>query len=152
MNKKYIILVLSLIFCAISTYSHTLDDIPNVHVADRTKYVSNPLINLTTMLLIILGGLGFTVWFDVIGNGRKIWKHEVPRKWWFTRLTLQSKLVLVTTASLILLGAALVLILEFHNPDTIGGMSLGDKVMASFFQSVTNRTAGYATISQSGLH
>lgn len=42
MNKKYIILVLSLIFCAISTYSHTLDDIPNVHVADRTKYVSNP--------------------------------------------------------------------------------------------------------------
>ena len=138
------------IFHSVSAFCNAGIDI--LGSGSLTKYVSNPLINLTTMLLIILGGLGFTVWFDVIGNGRKIWKHEVPRKWWFTRLTLQSKLVLVTTASLILLGAALVLILEFHNPDTIGGMSLGDKVMASFFQSVTNRTAGYATISQSGLH
>ena len=137
------------IFHSVSAFCNAGIDI--LGSGSLTKYVSNPLINLTTMLLIILGGLGFTVWFDVIGNGRKIWKHEVPRKWWFTRLTLQSKLVLVTTASLILLGAALVLILEFHNPDTIGGMSLGDKVMASFFQSVTNRTAGYATISQSGL-
>ena len=138
------------IFHSVSAFCNAGIDI--LGSGSLTNYVSNPLINLTTMLLIILGGLGFTVWFDVIGNGRKIWKHEVPRKWWFTRLTLQSKLVLVTTASLILLGAALVLILEFHNPDTIGGMSLGDKVMASFFQSVTNRTAGYATISQSGLH
>lgn len=117
-----------------------------------TKYAGNPLINITTMLLIILGGLGFTVWFDVIGNGKKIYKHEVPRKWWFTRLKLQSRLVLLATVSLIVLGAVLVFVLEYRNPDTLGGMSLGEKVMASFFQSVTNRTAGYATISQSGLH
>ena len=117
-----------------------------------TKYAANPLMNMTTMLLIILGGLGFTVWFDVIGNGKKILKHEVPRRWWFTRLRLQSKVVLLATGTLIILGAVLVFILEFKNPATLGELSLGDKVMASFFQSVTNRTAGYATISQSGLH
>ena len=79
------------------------------------------------MLLIILGGLGFTVWFDVIGNGKKIYKHEVPRKWWFTRLKLQSRLVLLATVSLIVLGAVLVFVLEYRNPDTLGGMSLGEK-------------------------
>lgn len=98
-----------------------------------TKYAGNPLINITTMLLIILGGLGFTVWFDVIGNGKKIYKHEVPRKWWFTRLKLQSRLVLLATVSLIVLGVVLVFVLEYRNPDTLGGMSLGEKVMASFF-------------------
>lgn len=117
-----------------------------------TRYAGNPLINMTTMLLIILGGLGFTVWFDVIDNGRRIRKHEVPWKWWFTRLRLQSKLVLLATVVLIVLGAVMVFVMEFHNSGTIGDMSMGDKIMASFFQSVTNRTAGYATISQSGLH
>ncbi len=116
------------------------------------KYAGNPLINLTTMLLIILGGLGFTVWFDVIDNGKRIYKHEVPRKWWFTRLRLQSKLVLLATVSLILLGSVLVFVMEFQNSRTIGEMALGDQIMASFFQSVTNRTAGYATIPQAGLH
>ena len=133
---------------------HSSSDVCNAGIdimvsGSFTKYAGNALINITTMLLIILGGLGFTVWFDVIGNGKKIYKHEVPRKWWFTRLKLQSRLVLLATVSLIVLGAVLVFVLEYRNPDTLGGMSLGEKVMASFFQSVTNRTAGYATISQS---
>ena len=47
------------------------------------RYVTNPLINITTMMLIILGGIGFTVWYDVIDNGKKIWYREIPKKWCF---------------------------------------------------------------------
>jgi len=50
------------------------------------RYATDPLINIITMLLIILGGIGFTVWYDVIDNGKKIWHREIPGKCWFTRL------------------------------------------------------------------
>ena len=116
------------------------------------EYVTNPVINITTMLLIILSGIGFTVWTDVITNSKKIFKNEVPRKWWFTRLALHSKIAIVTTAVLLVSGTVAVLGMEYNNPDTIGNMSIGEKVMASMFQSVTTRTAGFATISQGGLY
>lgn len=116
------------------------------------KYVYNPIINITTMLLIILSGIGFTVWADVINNGRKIYKKEVPKKWWFTRLKLHSKIAIITTLILIVFGTAAVFAMEYSNPETIGNMSPGEKIMASMFQSVTTRTAGFATISQGGLH
>ncbi len=116
------------------------------------KYVTNPLINITTMLLITLGGIGFTVWYDVVDNGKRIWRHEVPRKWWFTRLRLHTKIVLVTSLVLFLLGTILTFILEYNNPDTIGSLSIRQKFMASAFQSVTTRTAGFFTFSQVGMH
>lgn len=115
------------------------------------KYVSNPLINITTMLLIILSGIGFSVWHDVLTNGRRIYKKEVPKKWWFTRLELHSKIAVITTVVLLVSGTAAVFFMEYDNAGTIGGMSLGDKIMSSMFQSVTTRTAGFATISQGGL-
>lgn len=116
------------------------------------KYVTNPLINITTMLLITLGGIGFTVWYDVVDNGKRIQRHEVPRKWWFTRLRLHTKIVLVTSLVLFLLGTILTFILEYNNPDTIGSLSIRQKFMASAFQSVTTRTAGFFTFSQVGMH
>ena len=116
------------------------------------KYVTNPLINITTMLLITLGGIGFTVWYDVIGNVRRIYRREVPRKWWFTRLRLHTKIVLVTSLALFLSGTICTFILEYNNPATIGNLSIGQKVMASAFQSVTTRTAGFFTFSQVGMH
>ena len=58
------------------------------------KYICNPLINITTMLLIILSGIGFSVWYDVLGNIKKVRKKEIPGKWWFTRLRLHSKLAI----------------------------------------------------------
>ena len=116
------------------------------------KYVTNPLINITTMLLITLGGIGFTVWYDVVDNGKRIRRHEVPRKWWFTRLRLHTKIVLVTSLVLFLLGTILTFILEYNNPDTIGSLSIRQKFMASAFQSVTTRTAGFFTFSQVGMH
>ena len=56
------------------------------------------------------------------------------------------------TILLIISGAVFVFLAEYDNPETLGNLSLGNKVMASFFQSVTNRTAGFATISQNALH
>ena len=72
------------------------------------KYVGDPIINITTVLLIIVSGIGFSVWQDLISNGRRIRRREIPNKWWFTRLRLHSKLAIVTT--LILLSGGTVCI------------------------------------------
>lgn len=108
------------------------------------QYVHQPLINLVTCGLIILGGLGYVVWWDVI---RVIGTKKMGLK----HLTLHSKIVISFTAALILLGTSAILILEYNNPNTIGTFSFGEKLMASFFQSVTTRTAGFATLPQQNL-
>ena len=116
------------------------------------KYADSPLINFTTMFLIVMGGLGFPVWYDIFRNFRSVVGEKKPKKWLFARLGLQSKIVLTMTASLIVLGPIGYFIIEYNNPATMGDMSIPEKLMASAFQSVTTRTAGYATVSQSGLH
>lgn len=115
------------------------------------RYVGSPLVNFTTMFLIVMGGLGFPVWYDVITTVRQEGAKKVPRRRFLTRLGLQSKIVLTMTAFLILAGALGFFALEFNNPDTIGSLSVPEKAMASAFQSVTTRTAGYASVPQSGL-
>jgi len=112
------------------------------------NYAANPLINIVTSALIILGGLGYIVWWDVLrviksrsSKNRKIFKH----------LTLHSKIAITFTAGLIFAGAILIFAFEYSNPLTIGGMSLFDKIQVSFFQSITTRTAGFATIPQENL-
>ena len=111
------------------------------------RYTSNPIINITTMLLIVMGGLGFIVWFDVRDTYKKV---SDKRRFW-AKLSLHSKLVLVMTGGMIVLGTLFVLVLEFHNPDTIGNLPIGEKIMASMFHSVSTRTAGFATVSQVDL-
>ena len=112
------------------------------------NYVTNPLITAVTSALIILGGLGYIVWWDVIrvvknrsSKNRKIFRH----------LTLHSKIAITVTLGLLLCGTLLILIFEYSNPQTIGNMSFFDKIQASFFQSVTTRTAGFFTIPQEDL-
>lgn len=138
------------VFHAVSAFCNAGIDI--LGADSLAGYEGNPLVNFTTMMLVVLSGIGFVVWYDVIGNVRRIYKKEVPKKWWFTRLKLHSKLAIVTTLVLLLVGALAVFLMEYSNPDTLGGMPLGDKVMASMFQSVTTRTAGFYTISQGALH
>lgn len=99
-----------------------------------TDFVADPTVNLVIMILIILGGLGFTVLVD-------LWKAPRPEK-----LSLHSKLVLTMTAALLLVGAIGYYLLEMHNPKTLGSLGWGGKIFASFFASTTARTAGYATI------
>lgn len=112
------------------------------------QYRDNLLINLVTMGLIVLGGIGFPVWWDVLHITKQAIKKEIKVRSMFRRLTLHSKIVITFTAGMIVLGAVLTLILEYNNPATIGELSFGKKMLSSLFQSVTTRTAGFATIPQ----
>ena len=112
------------------------------------NYATNPLINITTSALIILGGLGYIVWWDVL----RVVKSRSPKnRKIFRHLTLHSKIAITVTAGLIFVGAILIFAFEYANPLTIGEMSLFDKIQVSFFQSVTTRTAGFATMAQENL-
>lgn len=113
--------------------------------ASLCPYVLNPVVNFTTMFLIISGGLGFVVWFDIFENIR----HKSRRGVRF--LSLHTKIVLCVTVVLVIGGTLVYFLLEQHNPLTIGNYSLGEKTMVSLFQSVTTRTAGFATVPQENL-
>jgi trk system potassium uptake protein len=97
-------------------------------------HVTDVVVNITIMLLIVLGGLGFWVLHDVANlRGRGL-----------RRLSLHSKLALTMTGLLILIGAGLILFFERDN--TMQGYDAGGKLLASFFQSITARTAGFNTL------
>ena len=112
------------------------------------SYATNPLINIVTSALIILGGLGYIVWWDVL---RVIKNSSRKNRKLFRHLTLHSKIAIVTTLILIFGGGVLIFAFEYGNPATIGNMSLWDKIQVSMFQSVTTRTAGFATVPQENL-
>ena len=112
------------------------------------QYRSNDLVQAVTCLLIVLGGIGYIVWWDFLSvfkrKGRSFFKK-------LQRLTLHSKIVLSATAFLILFGALAFFVLESRNPLTIRDFSTADKIRFSFFQSITARTAGFATVPQENL-
>ncbi|WP_367924136.1 TrkH family potassium uptake protein [uncultured Ruthenibacterium sp.] len=97
-------------------------------------YVSDPIVNIAIMLLIICGGIGFFVWSDVQKN-----------KFHFHHYRLQTKIVLTTTSLLLLFPALFLFLFEFSQPQW-ADLSLGQKIWASIFQSVTPRTAGFNTV------
>ena len=102
-------------------------------------FVSDIPINLLMMIMIIIGGLGFPIMAEIL-NFRK-----------GKKLTLHTKTVFLMTAILIFLGALLIFLFEFRNPETLGNKPLGTQVMASFFQSITARTAGFNTLPTGSL-
>lgn len=112
------------------------------------NYATDPIINGVTSALIILGGLGYIVWWDVL---RVIKSRSSKNRRIFRHLTLHSKIAITFTAGFLLLGAVLFFILEYSNPATIGNMALFDKIQVAFFQSVTTRTAGFASVPQGDL-
>lgn len=106
-----------------------------------TRWATNPLMNLTVPLLYLFGGLGFGVWLDLA-------KHKAWRP-----LALHSKLMLLGTAVLIILPLIMFAAFEWHNPATLGQFDApGDKLMVSWFQATTPRTAGFNSIDIGGLH
>ena len=134
------------IFNSVSAFCNAGIDI--VSENSLVAYATNPLMNVVTELLIVLGGLGYIVWWDVL-RVLKQWKNL---KWkCFQKLTLHSKIVLSATAALVFGGAICIFIFEYNNPLTIGNYSLFDKIQVSLFQSITTRTAGFATIPQENL-
>ncbi len=107
------------------------------------NFATDPLINTVTCLLIVLGGIGYIVSWDLI----RIIKERKK----LHSLTLHSKIVLISTAVMIFGGALLFFVFEYNNPLTMGNTSFSGKVQMSIFQSVTTRTAGFATIPQQHL-
>ena len=111
-------------------------------------FATNPIINAVTSALIILGGIGYIVWWDVL---RVVRSGAIKKGHFWCHLTLHSKIAITASALLIFGGGLLILICEFNNPATIGDMSFFDKIQVSLFQSVTTRTAGFASVPQENL-
>ena len=125
------------IFHAISAFCNAGFDLMGVvsgPFSSLTYYVNNFTITITISLLIILGGIGFPVILDVIRNKK------------LSKLTIHSKVVLFSTIVLIAFGMLFILLLEYNNPNTLGKLGFGGKILASLFQSITIRTAGFNTI------
>ena len=130
------------VFTSVSAFCNAGIDI----IAENSlcNYATNPIINTVTGLLIILSGIGYIVWWDVMSLAAN--KHKS-----FHNLTLHSKIAIVTTVILIFGGGILIFLFEYNNPLTIGNLSVFDKIQVSLFQSVTTRTAGFATVPQQNL-
>lgn len=99
----------------------------------------DPVVLITLMILVIVGGLGFFVW------------EELARVRSFRKFSVYTKLVLIATAGITVLGAGIFLLLEWNNPDTLGQMPVWQKILNSFFQVTTLRTAGFAAVDQGAL-
>ena len=135
------------VFNAVSAFCNAGMDI--IGENSLCDYATDPIINGVTSALVILGGLGYIVWWDLLRVIRLAWERRSLRA--LSHLTLHSKLALSATAVLLLGGAAIFLLCEYQNPATIGDMGFFDQLQVSFFQSVTTRTAGFATVSQTDL-
>ena len=107
--------------------------------ASLMEFNSDPVVILTLGALVVVGGLGFLVWQE-IATVRKFRKYSV-----------YTKLVLLTTVSLLAVGTVMYCVLEWNNPGTLGAMGFADKLLNGFFQSITVRTAGFAAIDQAAL-
>ncbi len=129
------------VFHAVSAFCNAGFDIFGAITPGQSliPFNNDPIILITLMLLITVGGLGFFVWEEVIST-RSLKKCSV-----------YTKLVLVATTVIVLLGAGLTLILEWNNPDTLGNMPIWQKILNAFFQATTLRTAGFASVDQGQL-
>ena len=134
------------IFNSVSAFCNAGIDI----VAENSlcNYATNPLVNVVTCLLIILGGLGYVVWWDIIRVLKDVKRTKFRCVF---KLTLHSKIVLVSTFALILIGGVSILAFEYNNPLTLKNYNFFDKMQIAFFQSITTRTAGFATLPQENL-
>ena len=126
------------VFHAVSGFCNAGFDILGAIAPGQSLIPMNddPVVLITLMVLITVGGLGFFVW------------EELARVRSFKKFSVYTKLVLIATAVIITLGAGLVLLLEWNNPDTLGNMPIGQKILNAFFQAVTLRTAGFASLNQ----
>ncbi len=102
-------------------------------------YSDNPIVCITIMLLILLGGIGFPVWNEFIGRKKG------------QRFSVYTKFVLILSAVYVLGGAMIIALLEWNNPETLGAMSFGEKILNAFFESMTWRTAGFITFDNAPL-
>ena len=126
------------LFHSISAFNNAGFDL-NGNFSSLTKYTGNFLVNITTIILILTGSLGFLAILDIF------------KKRSFKKLALTTKVVLSLNGILLVSGFILFFIFEYNNPQTIGELNMFEKALASLFLSVTPKTAGFNTINMSGL-
>ena len=134
------------VFTAISAFCNAGIDIFGSD--SLVAYATNPVVNIVTCLLVIIGGIGFIVWWDLLHMRKTIAKKRFQA---IRSLSLHTKIALATTAFLIVFGAIGILLFEYDNPATMKDLSFFDKLQLSFFQSITTRTAGFATMPQENM-
>lgn len=119
------------IFHSVSAFCNAGFDLNGIEApfSSLVNYSVQPVVNLTVMLLIIIGGIGFITWADIQKN-----------KWHFKKYRMQSKVILTVTACLIVIPAVYFFCCEFSD------FSMEKRIWASIFQSVTPRTAGFNTV------
>jgi len=125
------------VFHAVSAFCNAGFDLMGTHhgpFSSLTAYAGDPWVTLTIAALIVLGGIGFLTWHD-------IWEHGLR----FRCYRLQSKLILCTTAVLLLGGFLFFAVYEFRQPQW-AALSAGERALAAVFQAVTPRTAGFNTV------
>ena len=129
------------IFHSISAFCNAGFDVLGSVAPGASMIVFNddPVVCITLMALVVIGGLGFFVW------------EELVRLHSWKKFSVYTKLVLLVSFGLILAGAVLVCLLEWNNPLTMGEMSVPQKILNGFFQSVTLRTAGFVSMDQGAL-
>lgn len=140
------------VFHAVSAFCNAGFDVLGSN--SLTGYQTNIIINLVIPGLIIMGGLGFIVWFDIAKTIKK--EYHKPSKFSWSHLiksfSLHTKIVLVMTLILLFAGMILFYLCEFYNPDTLGKLTFFDQLQVSFFQSATLRTAGFASVDIASLY
>ena len=129
------------VFHSISAFCNAGFDIFGMIAPGQSLIIFNddPIVCLTLMALVTVGGLGFLVW------------EELARVRKFKKFSVYTKLVLLMTAGILLVGTVVILLLEWDNPATFGPMPVWQKIMNAFFQTGTLRTAGFVTVDQLAL-
>ena len=136
------------LFLSISAFCNAGFD--NLGLVSLQPFAKDWLINLTASSLILAGGLGFSVWFDLKSNF-KFFSFRHFRLFW-RQLTVNTKVVLSVTLVITTIGTLFPLIIEWNNPATIGSFNPFEKIMTSYFQSISLRTAGFSTLDYTQIY
>ena len=132
------------VFHAVSAFCNAGLDIMGAD--SLIPYHSNLLMMLNTSFLIIMGGIGFIVWWDTVEAFRRIRTKKCSIRSAWNGVHLQTKIAIFMTLLLLIGGTVVIYFLERSNPDTLGNLSEKDRILNAFFQSVTLRTAGFAAV------
>ena len=124
------------VFHAVSAFNNAGFDLFGNSLESFTGDIT---INFVIMILIIIGGIGFGVITEIFNFNK------------FKHLSLQSKIVILISIALIIFGMIVIFGFEFTNPETMGNLKFGDKILSSLFLSVTPRTAGFNTVPTGSL-
>lgn len=132
------------IFLSVSAFCNAGVSVLNIdgcEISSLDIFATNPLILIVIMLMVVLGGIGFVVLFDLFN-----FKRETKKLQFHTKVVLSMSLILI------FVGALLFAIFEWNNPNTIGNMSVPNKILNCLFQSIAPRSAGFSTFEQVGLN